>query len=293
MLSVALAFAGLGLGAAWSIGQAAERPYFVLEVVGERVNFRAKPSQEAEVVGQLHRGDLVQAKSLGQQWVEIAPPDGMHVWAHRDFVSDGVVTASSLNLRAGPGINYTVVGEVPQGTHLASVESFGDWLKIPAPASCTVWVSREFLHEVQPLGSTPVTILDLPALPVAPRAEDAPAPTAEQAPADASTPPASVPPEAYAPPSDLDLVPLAGQGKETRVQGRLVRSGLGFGRPTAFRLITVGKDRQTTTVCYVRGNTEQLRKMLHRDLLIVGREYWVRQSKIPVVIPERIILPDG
>ncbi len=280
---------------------AAERPYIMLEVTGQRVNLRARPELEAEVVGQVEEGDLLYAKSLGLQWAEVAPPEGFFVWVHGDFVEEGRVTASTLNLRAGPGINYSVVGELARGTRVRALETFGEWLRIAPPASVSFWVSRDFLEEIEQLGTTPVTILDLPSMPT-PKAEVGPAAEAPVEPSEEERPELEddgtvvervVAPSrpAFAPPSDLDLIPLAGQGQETRVRGRLRRRGLGFGRPSGFRLVGADESGQSVTLCYVRGNTDQLRELLNRDVMLVGREYWVRDSSIPVVIPERIILP--
>ena len=294
----------LGMGLPARPASGAERPYIVLEVTGHRVNLRARPELEAEVVGQVEEGDLLYAKSLGLQWAEIAPPEGLFVWVHEDYVEAGRVTASKLNLRAGPGVNYSVVGEVLLGARVQALETFSDWIRIAPPASVSFWISCEFLRELEPLGNTPVTILELPSISSPPAAVDpAGAETRsfrEGQAAESAAPvvlagegdPAPAPP-AFAPPSDLDLIPLAGQGRETRVQGRLRRTGFGFGRPSGFRLVGPDESGQPVTLCHLRGNTEQLRTMLNREMMVVGREYWVRDSAIPVVIPERIILPEG
>lgn len=293
---------GLSLGLSAQPVSGAERPYMVLEVTGQRVNLRARPELEAEVVGQVEEGELLYAKSLGLQWAEIAPPEGLFVWVHRDHVEEGRVTASKLNLRAGPGVNYSAVGEILRGVRVQALETFGEWLRIAPPPSVSFWVSREFLRELEPLGATPVTILELPSIPQPPAviepAEAGPVvgpggaitEKVEHASLEGAGAPVP-PPPAFAPPSDLDLIPLAGQGRQTRVQGRLRRTGFGFGRPSGFRLVGVDESGQTATLCHLRGNTEQLRTMLNREMLVVGREYWVRDSAIPVVIPERIILP--
>ena len=44
-------------------------------------------------------------------------------------------------------------------------------------------------------------------------------------------------------------------------------------------------------ICYVRGNDDQLRELLNNPMVIHGRQYWVQETKYPVVIPDKIVLP--
>jgi len=81
-------------------------------VTADRVNLRAAAREMAEVVGQVNEGTVLASKSIGQKWVEIVPPETVNLWVHRDFVHDGIVATRKLNVRAGPGINFSVVGRL-------------------------------------------------------------------------------------------------------------------------------------------------------------------------------------
>ena len=271
----------------WTSAAAAE---YAVQVTGSRVNLRAKPTTSVETVGQVEYGDLLFAKSLGVDWVELVPPESTAIWVSRDYVNDGVVSADTLNLRSGPGVNYSVVGELQRGSGVEVGEEFGEWLRIAPPQEASVWISRQFIKDVTPLASGSATVVELPALPVTDvsigNGDDQERVVHEEK--------TEIPPKVSAilrpVPSDMDLVPLQGQGEVVVVKGHLKKSGFGFRPPSRFRLL--GKTNSSDTmICYVRGNDDQLRELLNNPMVIHGRQYWVQETKYPVVIPDKIVLP--
>jgi SH3-like domain-containing protein len=274
--------------AACALAGASHAEELVARVKSDRVNVRARADMAAEVVTQVMADERLAVVSLQNDWVEIAPPDTVDAWAHRDFVKDGVSTVKNLNLRAGPGINYSIIGRLERGASVPVRGQFGEWLKI-APTNVTLWVSREFVELVTPLmGSVPAT----PAVPVGPAPlpmpEPEPLPGAAPLPTPVPAPPPSVQaPAAVGPPSDLRLVPLEGQGRLVKREGELKPAPFLFGRPSSFRLVRK-EGVQLVTVCYVRGNSAQLQSLLNESLIVHGREYWVQGVKQPVIVLERI-----
>ncbi len=65
------------------------------------------------------------------------------------------VTASSLNIRSGPGTDYEVVGSVPQGEMIIS-PSIEDWAPILLEDDTIGWVSGKYIQEA-PAGRQPAT----------------------------------------------------------------------------------------------------------------------------------------
>lgn len=266
-------------------------------VTSDRVNLRARPELNAEVVAQVHTGDRLAVISELPDWVEVVPPDTVDVWAYRDFIKDGVVTVKKLNLRAGPGINYSIVGSLSNGDAVTVRGHFGEWLKV-APTNASLWVSREFV-ELSPAESQPARREELTPLPPSVVAPSAPivddiTPALAQPPQTPVMPPRSVPGEepgravvSPSVPPDLRLVPLEGQGRSVRYEGILKPAPFLINRPSAFRLVRK-EGVQLVTVCYVRGNTAQLQSLLDQSLVIYGREYWVQGVRQPVVLLERI-----
>jgi len=56
------------------------------------------------------------------------------------------VTASSLNVRSGPGTTYSIIGTLSYGTRVNVVASSGDWRKIDSPK--VGWCSAAYLKAV-------------------------------------------------------------------------------------------------------------------------------------------------
>lgn len=275
---------------ALAVPAAAAEPVPV-RVTGHRVNLRAKADDNAEVVGQVDQGDRLLARSTADEWVEIVPPESVDFWVHRDFVADGVVIVPRLNVRAGPGINYTVVGTVDRGATINARGDFGDWLKIAPVPNGSLWISSEFVEPVKPEKPKAVRPEPPPApkpVPPPPPAPAPPKPVEPPAPVVRPVPPAPPPPEVRPPPPDLDLIPLRGQGDAVEVEGVLRPAGFVLGRPSRYRLVRF-KGHITETICYVRGNERQLETLVGQRLLIRGREYWVQGVRHPVLVPEQIV----
>src|ERR1019366_2762818 len=106
-----------------------------------------------------------------------------------------------LNLRSGPGENYSVIGILQRGDALKEVTTQGDWTEIEAPASAYAFVATQYLKQEASAPPTPTPASPEPpptpktvplAPPVAPAAQPPPAPAvvAPPPPGGRPTPPA-------------------------------------------------------------------------------------------------------
>lgn len=276
----ALALAGACVVPTAGAGDAVEA-----RVKTDRVNLRARAEATSEVVGQVSVDERLPVQQVQEEWVQVVPPDRIDLWVHRDFVKDNASTVDRLNIRAGAGINYSVVGTLERGARIDVRGQFGEWLKI-APSNSLVWISRELVDLEYAGGRAPVTP---PAAPVA--SGQPPAPEAAGAMGALELGPVRAPAAtaggAVSAPPDLRLVPLEGQGRLVQREGELKPAPFVFGRPSKFRLVT-RDGAQLATLCYVRGNSEQLTSLLNQRLLVRGREYWVQGVRQPVIVLERI-----
>lgn len=298
------------LGVCFSaMGHAAATAAVPVRVSGSRVNLRARPDMNVEVVGQIGADAVLMAKSFQAEWVEVVPPLGSYVWVHRDFVENHRVTAAKLNVRAGPGVNYSVVGTMDRGAPVLPKEEFGEWVKIDAPETCSFWVNIRYVERI---GSpTPVLGVDPEAMQVAETASPTAPPTVQDPARDEPEEPAvpsvvgsdtgtraeaaaDVPDQQR---SEFDrallakrkLVPLPGQGESSEQSGVLRASPLLQQSVSKFRLVTSGESL-TRVVCHVIGNRDQLEALKGRSMRIKGRLYWIQASPYPVLIPESILL---
>ena len=281
-----------------------------VKVLKNNCNLRAKARVTSEVVGQVSKNDILMAKMIDKEWVEVVPPTNVDLWVLGDYVKDGVINCSQkVNVRAGAGINFNIVGQLPQGEKVEVRGSHTEWIKIAPPAVCSLWIYRSLVSEVSLTYIEPAKLEQAKAKSAKPMPPTAPVPVIAIVPPSKPTPkvkppiplpkpaepivPAPSPAQVgvFSPPPGLDLVPTTGQGRWCEVEGILRAKDFIFRTPSNFRLVTCeGGDRNSVTICFVKGNQAQLKALMYRHLIISGREYWVKRQKYPVLVPERIVL---
>ena len=129
------------------------------EVTVSNLIVRGQAGLRGEVVSHLFRGDSVTV--LGQlnldkhaagepaQWAKIASPTNTHIWVSAKFIdaTSKTVSTKKLNLRAGPGENYSVIGVIERGTPVNEIINKGDWMEIETPASAYAFVAAMYLKQ--------------------------------------------------------------------------------------------------------------------------------------------------
>lgn len=129
-------------------------------VAADNVNVRGQATLKSEVVTQLQQGDPVTILEevnvdevegqAPQKWYRINLPDNVPVWVHSSFIVPETLTvkATRLNMRKGPGENFSVLGQLEEGEVIKVIETKGDWIKIEAPENAYAYVAA-FLVNVQ------------------------------------------------------------------------------------------------------------------------------------------------
>lgn len=296
-----------------------------LRVKGERVNLRGRPDASGEVVGQVTVGEELRVRKMGDTWVEVVPPERVRCWVHKDFIQDGKVAVKELTVRAGASINYPRIGSLFRDDPVTPRETFGEWLCIPPPTNSSVWVHRDLLEvpgdavasPADAVAATPVR--EAEGTPAAPAVVAPPMPMPSDVAGTTNTPTLVIPsppaPRVFlstgtsavttiiahiedapptnaaasgqiAPPTDLNLVPLPGQGVIVLREG-FVKPAPYVLAPGRYRLASK-KGNQLETVCFLRGNSQQLSGLIDEYLAMQGREYWVQGVREPVLVIERI-----
>lgn len=269
----------------------------VYEVTGNRVNLRAAPSLESEIVGVASRGDRVIVRRIVGDWADVRPPQQVSFWVHSAFVQDDTVTAAQLNVRAGPDIRSASLGKIDRGKKVNVRTREDDWLEIAAPAGIAIWINRPFIAEPSAVHKEP------PAKPVeasrgdsgraAPmRATDASRkitnPVKKQPePAVASTVqsgrslkrPASTPASA----SEAKTP----RGRAAQYEGIVQKAAWVLHRPSEYTLVSRQAGR-AMTICYLTYDTPALESLVGRKVLVTGREYLVDGVRHSVLEASRI-----
>ena len=192
-------------------------------VAADNVNLRGQAGLKGEVVGHVKKGDTVTVLSeitldkpkAGEpaQWAKIGLPAGTKVWVDAKYVdaANKVVTAKKLNLRGGPGENYSVLGVIEKGAAITTITNQGDWMQIQTPASAFAFVAASYLKQDAGMES------NVPTATVAASTENVPPPAPVMPPTQTTVtetppiaPPAATPPAAETPaPAPAPVAPPA------------------------------------------------------------------------------------
>lgn len=157
-------------------------------VVASNVNVRGQAKLNSEIVGRVTKDqpvtvieEIVRNNSGPNEpsaWAKIALPPGARVWVHNAFINatDQTVVPGRLNLRSGPGENYSVIGLLHRGDTVKPVTTNEDWIEIEPPANAYAFVASQYLRQGAAAPSTPAPIAVTAVAPVAPQPTEA-APT--------------------------------------------------------------------------------------------------------------------
>lgn len=158
----------------------AEKPIVLLPgaatIKGNNVNVRGKAGYKGEVFTKLQNGEaitvieqvILEKAKAGEpsQWAKIALPASAHVWVHGSYIDDGkTVKPKKLNVRTGPGENYSVVGTIEHGTAVKEISSKSNWLEIEAPANAFAYIAASYVQQTVPADAVPTQIVVAPPVP--------------------------------------------------------------------------------------------------------------------------------
>jgi uncharacterized protein YgiM (DUF1202 family) len=175
------------------------------EVNASELVVRGQAGLKGEMVTHLHKGDQVtvleqinlshHASDEPSQWAKIAYPTNASVWIDAKYVdANGTISSKKLNLRAGPGENYSIVGVLEKGASVSQIETKGNWMKIEPPASAYAFVAAKYLAEVTPPPAPPAPPAETPEAPPTPTQVSQPPPIVM------TPPPPPTPPQPETPP---------------------------------------------------------------------------------------------
>ena len=121
------------------------------EVAGDSVNVRSGPGTNYSVLTKLNKGEQVVV--LGEEfgWVKIEVPSATFSWISADFVergegNQGTVTANRVNIRAGSGTDFDILGQANSGDRIEIVDEVQGWYKISPPAGTMAWIRSDYIY---------------------------------------------------------------------------------------------------------------------------------------------------
>lgn len=122
-------------------------------VNSSKANLRSGPGTNYDVVWEIYKYmPLVKVGvSLSGAWYAVSDLDGDVSWIHKSLVTGkykcAVVNKDEVNVRTGPGTNYSKSPESPAKKHysLKVLKKKGQWIKIKDDWGNTGWIHRNFL----------------------------------------------------------------------------------------------------------------------------------------------------
>lgn len=278
-------------------------------VVASNVNVRGRSGLIGEVLTRINKGDTVTVieeitlknskEDEPSAWAKIALPSGAHVWVNTGFLDAATKTVKpkKLNLRGGPGENYSVIGVLEKGATVKEVSVRGDWMEIEAPAGAFAFVAAQYLKQEAPaiVAATPKPAEPTPAPTVA---EPAPTPTtvAEPAPVAPTTTDAAAPAPTTVTPAPAAATPAPAPAVEEPAPPRIVehegvvKGARSIQAPTRFELVSP-ETGKTINYLYTPSTNLDLRRYKGMRIVVTGEEgVEERWRNTPVITIERIVV---
>jgi uncharacterized protein YgiM (DUF1202 family) len=320
MKKISIFLAALLLG--WSAGAADE---VTVTVTGNRVSLRAAPDLNSVLLDRAMSGDkLVLVDNSNRDWVGVLPPESVDLWVVGEYIEGGIVVPEKLNVRSGPSLSHSIVGVVTNGTRVTVRGELAEWARIAPVAGTKVWISRKYAPVVIVQQRSAAKPPQEPAVVIEAVSESkSPQEPAVVIEANATKEMESTlamgqtesvktvrrlaakkviieDTEAGVSPNVMLPDPTKEQGVELVFSGVLLPTDGVFyklDRPDQ------KKDMQSAdgvfyqlvntdgaAVCYVRGNTRQMKELDGRKLTITGPAYWAKGMNIPIIRPDQIQL---
>lgn len=284
-------------------------------VEATHVNIRGQAKLKSEVVGHLEKGqqvtvlqEIVRNNSGPEEpsaWAKILLPPGSHVWVNTAFIdaTNKTVLPRRLNLRGGPGENYSILGRLVRGDAVTDVSTKGNWTEIEAPTNAYAFVASEFLKQEAPgattLASTepapapaattepPATTNTVPQEPAIAAATEPPVTPAQPGPSPLTNSPAEIPAitnEPAATPTAAEEPPP----KRIVEREGVVRGTFSIQAPTHFELYSTDTGK-TLDYLYTSSPNLDLRRYKGLRIVVTGEEGLdERWGNTPVITIQKI-----
>jgi SH3-like domain-containing protein len=266
-------------------------------VVASNVNVRGQAKLKSEVVTRITKGqsvtvieEIVKNNSGPDEpsaWAKIALPPGAHAWINTSFIkaADKTVLPKKLNLRSGPGENYSVIGLLHRGDALKEITTKGEWTEIEPPASAYAFVAAQYLKQEAAAPTPPPAPPEPPptAATVAMAPPVAPPPTETPA-----LPPAIEPPAVMPAPTPTE--PAVQEPPPPRIVDRegIVRGMTSIQAPSKFVLVSPENGRDIDYL-FTASKELDLRRYKGLRIIVTGEESLdERWGNTPVITIQRI-----
>jgi N-acetylmuramoyl-L-alanine amidase len=121
---------------------------------GDNINF--------ENLCALPKSDSVNVIGRRYSWLKILLPKQAFLYVNKDYVDltsnekgIGVINAANVNLRAGAGTRYSIIGQISKPEQVSIISEDNGWYKIEPPYGTAGWMHSDQKPEQKKAGSKP------------------------------------------------------------------------------------------------------------------------------------------
>ena len=273
------------------------------------VNVRGQASIKSEVIAHLQKNDsitILEEITLKKpkqdepaRWYRISLPTNVAVWVHSSFIDSATKTVKPrrLNLRGGPGENYSILGRLEKGAVVTELDSKDDWLKIEPPTNSYGFVAAHLVERtaapaivfIPPVTEQPAVVTNPPPTiaEVPPTAPPIVPPTTPVTPPPAEPPPATTTPPVTVPSVEIPEAPVEKVRKIVSREG-ILRGSVSIQAPSHFELRSLDTGK---TINYVFSPTPDLllKQFKGKRIVVTGEELLdERWQYTPVIIVDSL-----
>ena len=130
-------------------------------VTADTLNVRAAASTDSERLGTLKKGTEVTIEETLDGWYKVTASD-LTGYVSAQYISldgtvpeEGMVLATTLNVRSGAGTSYSKVGTLRVGQTVTLLGKTGDWYKISTD-KLSGYVAAQYITSLEDMTSSPV-----------------------------------------------------------------------------------------------------------------------------------------
>lgn len=128
--------------------------------VNDYVNIRSEASTDSEVVGKLYNNAVATIVSDDGEWAKItsgtvsgyikseylSTGDDAVAIADANFKKYATPTTMTLNIRSGPGTDYSILAQVPMEEELEIISEGDEWIKVAYDNQSEAYVSKDYVN---------------------------------------------------------------------------------------------------------------------------------------------------
>lgn len=124
------------------IAQAAD----YVSIKGDNINVRTGPGTNYQISMELFKGYPLKVVSRQGDWLKIIDFENDNGWIHSSLVESGTTViingTNSVNMRAEPSTNSSIIATVDRGVVLTRLETKGKWLKLKHSSGLIGWIYK-------------------------------------------------------------------------------------------------------------------------------------------------------